>query len=207
MQLNWSRLANVGQTYEGIGSLLTIFALIGVVISLFIQLREHRASKLQILRSYHLELIKISLTDPTYGRIWTGLPNASDEELKETAFINMILWLWESRWDLGDMDEASLRAALSMELFPSEASRRFWELFGSSRALSKTTSKHRKKFLDIIDSEYQKAVAANPPQIPSADTVKAVTRRNRIALASIALGATACLVCIKRLTPLRRSHR
>ncbi|MGI5226399.1 DUF6082 family protein [Actinoallomurus sp. CA-142502] len=204
MELNWSRLANVGQTYEGIGSLLTIFALTGVVASLLIQVREHRASKLQILRSYHLELIKISLTDPAYRQIWTGLPNASDETLKETAFINMVLWLWESRWDLGDMDEDSLRAALRMELFPSEASRRFWETFRSGRPLTKTASKHREKFLDIIDSEYQKSVSVGPPQIPSADRKRAEMLKKRITLASVLLGTAACLVTTKRLTATRR---
>jgi len=198
MDLNWPRLANVGQTYEGIGSLLAIVALTGVVISLLIQVKEHKANKTQILRSFHLELMKISLSNPVCAKVWSSSPNVSDDKMKENGFINMTLWLWESRWDLGDMDEESLRTSLRIEFFPNEAPRQYWEKFGVYRTSAGTASKSRAEFFNIVNSEYKRAIASNVPVFPSADTINAAKRRRRITLISILFSATISMAFAKR---------
>ncbi len=65
---NWERLSYVGQTYGVVSALLDAAALVGVVVSLLLQVRETALSRVQAGRSRHFELIQMAMQDPLHRR-------------------------------------------------------------------------------------------------------------------------------------------
>src|SRR5271155_2186177 len=61
--LDWSSLANIGQTYDAVSALITALALGGVVISLLYQARDVGAARSQAIRTFQFELIRMELED------------------------------------------------------------------------------------------------------------------------------------------------
>lgn len=195
-QVNWPRVADVGQTYEGIGGLLTVVALVGVAASLIVQLQEAKAGRLQTLRNFHLDLIKLGLEDPALMRTWIGQSEVSPVRMREIAFINMALWFHQMRWELKDMTELELRTTMSVELFTSEASRDYWRQVRMERRTI-VTQRGRRRFYEIVEEEYQKAMRAGPAPIPSADRIRRA-KVKRIGGTCTAVVAAGLLIGISR---------
>ncbi|WP_345357105.1 DUF6082 family protein [Actinoallomurus liliacearum] len=171
------QLANIGQAYEGAISLLTIFTLLGVVISVVLQVKEVKANRMQNLRSMHLGLMQIALSDPIYGRTWTASGAAtSKERLQEVQFINIVFWFLMLQWELGEMTESRLRETFSKEMFPNAASREYWEHAGEIVTKGAETRKQM-RFYAIVEQEYRKAVTQGKASVPSATQIAEARRR------------------------------
>ena len=68
--LNWSSLADIGQTYSAVSALLTTLALGGVVISLFYQAKEIGTARSHAIRTFHFELLRMELKHEDYMWVW-----------------------------------------------------------------------------------------------------------------------------------------
>jgi hypothetical protein len=71
--LDWGKLSNVGQTYGAVSALLAAIAIVGVALSVLLQLRETRFNRLESGRSRHHELLRMAMENPLYLGIFVYL--------------------------------------------------------------------------------------------------------------------------------------
>lgn len=163
--LNWARLSNIGQTYGAASALLTGLALIGVAGSMIFQVRAIEISRAESIRGQHAHLIEMALTDPVYMRAWGHDPNVygGSDRLRQLMYINLIVSFWEDHYSLGDIHENTMRSDLAT-LFRGQAGREFWAIGRYARP-PKSHTRRRRRFYNIVEEEYQKAVTEGPPTV------------------------------------------
>jgi hypothetical protein len=168
--LNWGRLSNVGQTYGAVSALFAALALVGVSISVLLQLREIRFNRLEAGRARHYELIRLAMENPSYLGIFSFPEDASIEVRQAIAYINLCLQFWQMLWEFSDISETELRAQ-ARGLFSTSQGRDYWRQYGHVRLANDNTKKER-AFDRAIDIVYKEAVASGPPanMVPSLES-------------------------------------
>ena len=160
--LNWGELSNVGQTYGAVSALLSTLALVGVVVSVFLQRRETRFSRIEASRTRHHELMMLGMEHPSYFKIFGAPQDVSVDVWHSFVYINMHLQFWQMLWEFSDMSETELRFH-AQGMFNSSLGREYWDRYGGERLRNDNTKKEREfdKALDVI---YREAIALGPPQ-------------------------------------------
>ena len=161
-QVNWTRLSEVGQTYGTASAIIAAFALLAVGFSLIFQMRELRQGRIQALREMHSGLLKLALNEPTYMQCWGHVIGREGPTEKLFVYANLIVSYWEAKWDLRSMDSQHARR-LAADFFASEIPREYWKKYGITRELDAGPS-NRRKFYEILNEEYWKAIASGPPE-------------------------------------------
>jgi len=185
--LDWSNLANIGQTYDAVSALITALALGGVVISLLYQARDVRAARSQAIRTFQFELIRMELEDPDLmwasGAPWGMAIPADHRVLRRHLFAHMWLSFWEDQFLLNEMSAKSVRLAVR-ELFNGNPAREYWESAGDGRLSS--NEGRILQFLRIVDEEYRSAIKTPPAVTPEEVTrsrkeePRLIARRNHL---------------------------
>lgn len=158
--LNWVELSNIGQTYGGVSALLSALALIGVSVSVLLQLREVRFSRLEARRTRHYELTRLAMEDPSYQKIFVFPEDPSIEVTRAFAYINQYLQFWQMLWEFSDISETELRVQ-ARGLFNTSVGRDFWRRYGSIRLRNDNTRRER-EFDRVLDSIYKHQIASGP---------------------------------------------
>lgn len=161
--VNWSRLSNIGQTYGAISAFLAGLALIGVALSVLLQLRETRFNRLEAGRTRHYELVRLAMEDPLYMDIFGAFPSQSTTDAKRSiAYINLYLQFQKMLWEFSDISETEVHSQ-ALSLFDTSLGRDYWQRFGEMRLqLDNTRREH--EFDLILDSAYKHSVASGPPR-------------------------------------------
>jgi hypothetical protein len=146
---NWERLSYVGQTYGAVSALLDALALVGVVVSVLLQVRESALSRVQAGRSRHFDLIRMAMEDPLLMQAFHSLSD-SDEANRLNAYVSLLIQNLQMLWDSRDIEEDELRANLA-DLLVTEAGRRYWQEFGHVRMALFTDRRRQQEFNQIID--------------------------------------------------------
>src|SRR5215813_15531954 len=60
----WADVGNIGQAYGGAAALLAAVALIGVAVSVSLQLRAIKIQRISAIRSQHIEIVKLEFDHP-----------------------------------------------------------------------------------------------------------------------------------------------
>jgi hypothetical protein len=110
----------------------------------------------------HSGLLKLALDDPVYLQCWGRVVGQEDSIEKLFIYVNLIVSYWEAKWDLGGMDSKHARR-MATSFFASEIPRAYWEKYGRKRRADFGGNK-RRKFYDVLDDEYRKAIASGPPE-------------------------------------------
>ena len=164
--VHWSRLSDIGHTYGAASALLTGLALVGVVGSIIFQVRAIQVSREQAIREQHIHLVEMALADPIYQRAWGGLYDKYDnnsDRYRQHGYINLIVSFWQNHYMLGGFPENVMRNTFA-HLFRGEAGRDFWADTRDIR-LQESGGRRDRRFCQIMDEEYRKAIAAGPPVI------------------------------------------
>jgi hypothetical protein len=141
-----------------------VFALAGVAASLVLQAPESKANREQVSRLIHTDLLKMAMDDPAYLECWGPYSYATEPVAQRQAmYVN--LSYWESRYERGQLAEIYLRVGAA-HMFQAPPGRQFW---ADTRTLRADMSKSRKarRFHQILDEEYLKAVTPGPSPTPS----------------------------------------
>jgi Family of unknown function (DUF6082) len=211
-RLNWARLSNVGQTYGAVSALIGGIALAAVAISLILQARGLTLSRMQMTRTFHLDLIKFSIENPWLIQSWGDgpLPGSTMEDFQRTGFVNVIAWFWMTSYHAGTISADELHANFS-GIFNGEAGRRWW--IGSRDQWLRAQSNRRiRHALSIAQEEFDKAVDKGPPLVTTApwdkhqqnDSVNRRVHREHQGT-KIALAFVAGIIAAGRVTRKRRS--
>lgn len=191
---DWAKLSDIGQTYGAASALLTGLALIGVVGSMVFQVRAIRVSREQSSREHHAHLVEMALADPVYQRCWGGDPaaHASRDRYRQQVYLNLIVSKWENDYVLGGFRDHALRGTLEY-FFRGEAGRQFW---AESRIIRPQLSESRRavRFCQIVEEEYQKAIASGPHVVDSEEPSSVLPSDQQLISRGSALRTGAALV-------------
>lgn len=206
---DWEQLSWVGQTYGAASALLSVFALIGIAISLILQAREAKAAREQSLRAVHAELLQMAMDDEVYRRCWGPFFASGDADAqRQHMYVNLIISNLQMRHELDAIAERHLRSTAHI-LFSGEVARRFWAE-GRELRWRAAAGRRERRFLQILDEEHQHACespaappapASHPPESGSSGWSPA---GRSLLLGIIAAGAAASVPLVRR--ALRR-HR
>ncbi|MGW1612467.1 DUF6082 family protein [Streptomyces sp. NPDC002285] len=165
----WGSLGPVSQVYGALGSIVSSFALVGVGISLHLQAKETRASREMAYLSMQLELLKFGLEDPILTTAMEP-PHGSRaytlDDYKRDWYVHSVMRQKYMAFSIGVLDQNVIRKGMSLS-FRGEAFRRYWEDHGDHwMGGDKTADPVARKFREIVESEYQRAISAGPPISP-----------------------------------------
>jgi len=108
--INWSRLSEIGQTYSAASAILATFAPVAVAISLFVQIRQVRASQIHVVRELHGELMRMALEDPNlYFASWGPAWVASVPNLRQHLYTNLVMNYFHMAYEVGIYGEPVIR--------------------------------------------------------------------------------------------------
>lgn len=161
----WLEVSYIGQTYGGIAGALGALALVGVAVSLVLQVRESVANREQFQREIQRDLLFRAIDDPELRACLGPLPN-SWGNARQHIYLNVLMSFLFSMFVVQKLSELELRAELR-NIFAAEPGRRYWEASGPFR-MSVSTSRKEIRFHRIVDEEYRKATAATDRE-PASD--------------------------------------
>jgi hypothetical protein len=199
---DWTRLSEIGQTYGAVSAVLSALALGAVAVSVSVQARQAKASQIQVVRQFHLDLIRTQLDDlPTYLPCWGPLDLPGPVAQRRHIYTNLVFSYASMGYNVGEISEPWLRDMLT-GMLRGESARRYWLMARGAWIASAITDRRGRRFVDIVDDEYRRAEAAGPPLVADELTVahsastepgQAVTasiqKPHRVAAGSLLLGA------------------
>jgi Family of unknown function (DUF6082) len=151
---NWILLSNIGQTYGAISALLAAIGLVGVAVTVILQIGEMRRSHADTVHSRHFDLYRMVMEDPSLMAVSASVARLPTiEERKHSVFVNLQLQFWLMLWDIGGINESALRG-YAADLFGTAPGKAFWEEVGSDRMSLSTGARREKRFLEIVNEEY-----------------------------------------------------
>ncbi len=163
--MNWPTLSNVGQTYAAAATLLSSFALAGVIISLVMQNRGIKISREQAIRSLGSDLARMG-DDPVLRKVISGSRSnpivSSDTRHRQRRYANQWVLYWQSLYELGLMNDDDVREVVSKDLFSGDVGREYWS--STRERPSHAASRRAQRYFLLIDEEYGKAIASGPPE-------------------------------------------
>jgi len=156
-EVEWGLLGQVGEAYGGISAVLSAAALCGVVASLTLQYRQHRAALLHNLGQRHYDLVRFTVENPAFAVSWGEDP--SEENYKYRSFCNLIMTHWLTLWRVREIDDHTLKSSCE-RLFRSDVSRAYWAEVGKTWIKSPTPRDTR--FLQIVDDAFRRTRMPRP---------------------------------------------
>ena len=146
-----------------ISALISSIALVGVAISLLLQARQVKISRLQAVRAAQLELMKMALDNPAMAADALGI---SDPDLYvKQVFLNWHIMYLQLGFEV-DVFSPGVIQQTAAGLFEGRAAREWWEWNRRSYGTS-PMPRRVKQFFEIVDEEFQRHEAPpNPPSGP-----------------------------------------
>jgi hypothetical protein len=189
--VDWALLADVGDAYGSAVALLTAASLLVLAVSVAFQARTARISSETTGRMLHVEMTRFVMEDPSLmqlnGAEWDGTAEGT-EEMRRWAYANMQLALFRSFFALKQLPTAELRMQMATR-FRSRIGREHWE-FNRTWFQASERNRHDRRFGEIVEEEYQKAVQAG----------EAVAERSRVSRGrlplQLVLGGVAAVVAV-----------
>lgn len=141
-----------------IATLISSVALIGVALGLLLQARQLRASQIQIVRSLHVEFIKMGLDKPFLG---AAIESEIDpDDLSNAAYLNSYLTFLQVGYSLKTIPK-DLISYHAQRAFEMEFARVWWAWARKSYEIGAATKRDREFFV-LVDSEFKNATRSNP---------------------------------------------
>lgn len=137
--------------------MLSVFAIIGVTVTLIYQAREVKVAREEARRNAIGDLLKMAMADPDFNECWgpTGLEESFKDQ-RQHMYVNMILSQWQMSYETGALGEKRLRV-VAEEMFLGRVGRKFWQ---DAREIRLATSENKRanRFHEVLDEAYQNVV-------------------------------------------------
>lgn len=159
--LEWARLANIGQAAGAVSALISAVALVGIVATIRNQLAQRRIEHVLSRQQRHHDMMRYVFEDPQYSQCWG--PKVAPEGVDDRLFYytNIILGEWQAAYELGELSADDIRH-YAATMVDSEIPRMFWRQHGGLRRMT-TRRKATGDFALIVEEEYRRATASGPP--------------------------------------------
>lgn len=161
--INWDVVGQVGETYGGASAVLAALAFVAIAISLILQASQLRSARVQVVRNMHRDLLRMAMESPSLYRPVIGATgDATDDDVRQHFFA--VLWMNYMRLAFEErvVSESSLRKEVLAGMFGSQSGRDWWAQVRDDWHEGTRTSRAERKFYEIVDSEYRKALMREP---------------------------------------------
>lgn len=163
---DWAALSDVGDTYAAAAAIISSLALIGVVLSLAVGLRQARIGQQETARGMQFELMRMALEDP---RLSTNLPSDADDAQvlawRRGIYRNMTFMYLRSSYLIEDASESALRFQIT-NVFRLEEARAWWQSVRPA-FVTITNSRRERRFIQIADESLLEARARDTADLPA----------------------------------------
>ncbi|GAA1743423.1 DUF6082 family protein [Luedemannella helvata] len=162
---DWTLLADVGQTYQGVAAVLAGLAFCGVAMSLLLQWRQNRTAQIIATRERHQDLLRFALDNPRYLPLGFGDLDG-DIDYGPWVYSHLLVSHWKLAWDLGQLSEDSVREH-AHTLFLSPEPYAWWRAVGHKWASD--DSRRNKRYTSMINEAFDLVTAHHAAQAPGSD--------------------------------------
>lgn len=139
-----------------IATIISSVALIGVAAGLIMQSQQLKASRIQVAREMHLELMKIGIDNPALaGSLYADIDLA---EFPRATLLNFLMTSWMTSYLLKMFPKKSLELQAA-QLFASEHARNWW-INVARDSYEVVGTKLEREFFTVVDGAYQNVVRA-----------------------------------------------
>lgn len=170
--LRWEQRSLVGQTYGAVSAIIAALALGGVAISVVMQARDSRSSRIFAVREAHREILSQALANPDLLEC-VGTPGAEDLDAKgrrQYLYCHVTYSWWTHLYELGEISSSEALANADA-FFLTAPARDFWRRNRSIRIDRSLPTKSRlRRHWELFDERYRALVTAEvdapdpPPQ-------------------------------------------
>jgi hypothetical protein len=151
---DWSRWSDVGQTFGALGSVISGLTLVALVVTARMQFREMQENRRELeqqrhsladnhqelrkassaaFRQLHLELLKLSIDDPSLAEVWPAFePNVSAMRNRQYLYANIVYQFQYASMQVDGYNDEQVLAALRY-LFTSPLMRGYWQAAARAR--------------------------------------------------------------------------
>lgn len=152
---DWVRLSNIGQTYGAVSAVVAAVALVGVTVSVAIQVREARANRKNAQRVLHNDLLRMAMDDPLFMDCWGPYLTESTDAERQYAYVNLVVSHWYSSYQIGELPGDRLRST-ALSVFTSAPGRHYWRV---ARPFWRDNypGRRARRFCTILDEAYGQA--------------------------------------------------
>jgi Family of unknown function (DUF6082) len=148
-------LNNVNTVLALASTLIASIALFGVMIGLFIQIRQLRALNLQTARTTHADLLRTAI-DYLVLRLYPRFQSMDPDDFRTEIYLNWLTMHFQTMFLAGLMSAASLRMQMRT-LFQVETTRTWWAWAHEYYEAAASTNRYR-RFVSLVNDEYRAAV-------------------------------------------------
>ncbi|MEU6407921.1 DUF6082 family protein [Microbispora sp. NPDC046933] len=189
--VDWEQLSYIGQTYGAASAILSALALTGVAASLILQTRQARATRKEIERNHHFQLMEMAINNRELLACWGGTESEHEAQtLRQRLYLNLIVSYWEMMYEVGETSTQMLRSNARSALFSQRMGYDFWTDTRMAR-LAVANNARKRRFWKVIDEEYQ--TIRSSQAVPSATILPRRNGPSASALASIAVVVTTAI--------------
>ena len=158
---DWVRLGNVGQAYGGVSALISAIALVGVVGSLLIQVRQHSLDRITLMRGRQAQIYATVRKDPELYWPVIGYDFDNDDSVRRQTFIREYFHWFAVGYLTGLFPEETLREETLPRFFRYQENRDFWEMANRYWAMD-PSNRRRQIFVRIMNEELARAKMTGP---------------------------------------------
>jgi len=151
---DWGKLSDVGQTFGALSSIISGLALVALVVTARTQFREMQQSRRELehqrqsltdnhmelqrtasanLGMLHLEILKLSIDDPSLAEVWPSFDGEISPELNRQYLYANVIYQFQFRAMLGGQYTDEQMVANLRYLFTSSLMRGYWKASRSGR--------------------------------------------------------------------------
>jgi hypothetical protein len=185
-QDGWSARANIGDSFGVVNAIVSGLALAALIVTLWLQSRELSLQRAELalqrdslnqsrvelyrsaeasLRMLHVDLIRMSIDDPSLAEVWPPLhPGAPHEKERQFLYANLIYQYMWLGLRISDYSEEEVQNRLRY-MFTSPLMREYWRAASRAR-MSLVPGTQEYLFAEAADricNEYEDLLAASRP--------------------------------------------
>ncbi len=200
MEIDWETVSEIGQGIGALGTVISALALLGVIRSLRLQLRQTQASEEEVVRAMRNDLMIVALENDKYLPLWGYPASLPPKDMALHAYLGMEFSYFETALRNGRLTELELEQVIS-NIFQLEVGRDFWRNSrvvylesGDAAALrlARIAERHFRNQTELAAIEASPAGPARPPisadlDFDTVDVAGLLPRRGRRAVLSTCL--------------------
>ena len=212
---DWLFLSYVGQSYGAASAIISALALVGVSVSILLQIHENRRSRLQTVRLHQFELNRQVAEDPE--NLWSVIAGPTEwpaSKIRRQAFRTSFLHYLYIGYSSGLFDEATFGVELLPDYFSSSENRERWDATREWWLAAESDRAASRRFAALMDSGLAAARARGPAGDEPKDTPETpgsrATTHRRLPLAKagiLAVGALGAIILCALSTKRQRRMR
>jgi hypothetical protein len=163
IDVDWSRLSSIGQSFTAGATLISSFALVGVVASLRLQVRQFEIQQGQTIRQFQFDLLQLAMSDPLYASVVpVPLEAPNRDEYRRFVYITQWIRYWEFIYIAGETSSSSAEDEL-VELFKIPDNRIWWDLARPTWTSGTVhMDEQRREFVRIIERAHSRSSLPTP---------------------------------------------